>query len=350
MKINQIQLFKSDKPTTLIVGITTDTGLTGWGECVLTSNEQRRLTPTHLAFLASVLINEDPRLVRKIYTVMDAALAGQPHLKSAIDVACWDIWGQAVGLPLYALLGGQFDESIPLAANCQSTVPRLLAHEISAFQQRGYHTFLLNMTGHLLTDIALIQAAGRVITPDQQLIVDGQGQWQLDDARKIIKATKHLNIIYQQPCRTFETCRTLQQRFHKAIVWNETLADRDMLFRAHEVGALDRVNLQLSREGGLTKAAETRDLCAQLFVPMAFGEPLGGAISLQALAHLSVSTSPRFRRTTLDNLTQRAHIFTPLPFSATGLYRLSTQPGLGITPKKQALGERLAIYREGRSQ
>ncbi len=128
-------------------------------------------------------------------------------------------------------------------------------------------------------------------------------------------------------------CRTLQQRFSKTIIWNEVLAERDLLYRAHKEGALDRVNLSLSREGGLTKVAETRDLCQQLFVPMIFAEPQGGLVTNLALAHLAQSTPPRFRRNILDTA-GLAQIWT----------QISARSGLGFEPSDVELGEPKAIF------
>ena len=53
------------------------------------------------------LIGEDPRQLAKLNHRMDAALKGHPYVKSGIDIACWDILGQALGVPVWKLLGGR---------------------------------------------------------------------------------------------------------------------------------------------------------------------------------------------------------------------------------------------------
>ena len=59
-----------------------------------------------LKLLAPVLIGEDPLALDALNATMDLNLPGHPYVKSAIDMACWDILGKVAGLPLYKLLGG----------------------------------------------------------------------------------------------------------------------------------------------------------------------------------------------------------------------------------------------------
>src|SRR6476620_10314234 len=87
-----------------LVRVETDTGLAGHGEvCPLGP----AYLPAYaegvragLAVLAPRLIGEDPLQLERLNRRMDAAMKGHPYVKSGIDVACWDILGQASGLPV----------------------------------------------------------------------------------------------------------------------------------------------------------------------------------------------------------------------------------------------------------
>src|SRR5688572_31753185 len=103
---NAVSVFDST-----VVAVETDAGLTGWGEVC-------PLGPAYLpayaagaragiAELAPRLIGEDPRQLDRLNLRMDALLKGHPYVKSAIDVACWDLLGQAARLPVHTLLGGR---------------------------------------------------------------------------------------------------------------------------------------------------------------------------------------------------------------------------------------------------
>src|SRR3954468_7596886 len=97
-----------------IVAVETDDGLAGYGEV-------SPLGPFYLpayaagaragiAELGPHLLGEDPRQLGKLNRRMDAALLGHPYVKSALDMACWDILGKATGQPACVLLGGRYGE------------------------------------------------------------------------------------------------------------------------------------------------------------------------------------------------------------------------------------------------
>src|SRR5689334_7952745 len=101
-----------------IVRVETDAGLIGHGEVC-------PLGPAYLAAyaggvrrgiaeLAPALLGQDPRQLSRLNRTMDAALKGHPYVKSGLDIACWDILGQATGLPVCELLGGRFGDDITL--------------------------------------------------------------------------------------------------------------------------------------------------------------------------------------------------------------------------------------------
>src|SRR5947209_535981 len=101
-----------------VVRVDTDAGLVGWGEvCPLGpaylpayANGVR----TGIAELAPHLLGENPLELAKLNHRMDAALKGHPYVKSAIDMACWDLLGKAAGQPVCVLLGGRFGDDVTL--------------------------------------------------------------------------------------------------------------------------------------------------------------------------------------------------------------------------------------------
>ena len=111
-----------------IVAIETDQGLTGFGEVC-------PLGPFYLpAYAAGAragilelgphLIGEDPRQVARLNYRMDAALQGHSYVKSALDMACWDILGKATGQPVCVLLGGRYGDDYILYRAISQERPR----------------------------------------------------------------------------------------------------------------------------------------------------------------------------------------------------------------------------------
>ena len=108
---NSVSVFDST-----VVEVVTDTGRSGWGEvCPLGPFYLPAYGPgarTGIAELGPQLLGHDPRELGRLNRVMDAALKGHPYVKSALDMACWDILGKAAGLPVCLLLGGRFGDGI----------------------------------------------------------------------------------------------------------------------------------------------------------------------------------------------------------------------------------------------
>ena len=110
------QSFRSFDST--IIEIETSKGIKGYGEgCPLgpaylpAYAEGAR---TGIAKIAGVLIGKDPENINEINSIMDNTLKGHPYVKSALDIACWDILGKATAQPIFALLGGMLLKKIKL--------------------------------------------------------------------------------------------------------------------------------------------------------------------------------------------------------------------------------------------
>ena len=91
-----------DRLDSTIIRIDTDDGLSGWGEACPWGHTY---LPAHgpgvragLGVLAPCVIGLDPRALDHLNAVMDSMLPGHPYVKSAIDMACWDIFGQAANV------------------------------------------------------------------------------------------------------------------------------------------------------------------------------------------------------------------------------------------------------------
>ena len=101
-----------------VVKVETDDGLVGWGEvCPLGPFYLPAYAGGARAGIAELgphLLGEDPLQIAKFQRRMGAALKGHPYVKSAIDMACWDLLGKAAGLPVCTLLGGRHGEDFVL--------------------------------------------------------------------------------------------------------------------------------------------------------------------------------------------------------------------------------------------
>ena len=295
--------------------------------------------------LASTVIGEDPTQIALINRQMDRALLGHPYVKSAIDMALWDLLGKASGQSVATLMGGKFGDSVALYRAISQASADEMAERIAAYRAEGYTKFQLKVGGDPQDDIARIKQAAAILSDCEVLVADANTGWRVDDAIRVTNAVRDLDVYIEQPCKTYEHCLTIRKRTQLPFILDENITDLDALMRGHRDGAMDAINLKISKVGGLTKARQIRDLCVSLNLPMTIEDSWGGDITTAAIAHLAHSTPEAFRFSATDFnsyvTVQNAH---GAPRREAGRMAASNAPGLGVTLNKGATGKAVAEY------
>lgn len=334
-----VQVFDST-----VAVVETDEGLIGCGEaCPLGPAylpAYARGVRAGLAELAPALIGEDPTQLGRLNRRMDAALKGHPYVKSALDVACWDILGQAAGLPICTLLGGRYGDDFVLYRAISQESPERMAAKVAGYRAEGYRRFQLKVGGEADVDIERIRAVAAQLQPGDRLVADANTGWLMHDAVRVVRSVRDVDVYIEQPCLTYEECLAVRQRTDHPFVLDENIDGLDMLLRAYGDRALDVVNLKISKLGGLTKARQARDLCVALGIAMTIEDTWGGDIVTAAIAHLAHSTPTELLFTSTDfNSYVSRSIADGAPQRINGRLAASTVPGLGVTPRWDVLGK-----------
>ena len=327
-----------------IVRVETDAGFAGHGEVC-------PLGPAYLpAYAGGVraglrelgphLIGEDPRQTTRLNRTMDTALKGHPYVKSGIDIACWDILGQATGLPVCELLGGRYGEDFHLYRAISQEDPDVMAGRVETYRAEGYRRFQLKVGGDPETDIERIRAAASQLQRGDRLIADANTGWLMHDAMRVVKAVGDVDVYIEQPCLTYEECLSVRRHTNHPFVLDEVIDGIGILLRAHADQAMDVVNIKISKLGGLTRARQARDLCVSLGVAMTIEDSWGSDVITAAIAHLAHSTPPEFLFSTTDfNSYVTVSTAEGAPRRVQGRMAASTAPGLGISPRMEVLGK-----------
>jgi len=327
-----------------VVEVETDTGLVGYGEVC-------PLGPFYLpAYGAGVragirelgphLLGEDPTQLGRLNRRMDAALKGHAYVKSGIDMACWDILGQATGQPVCHLIGGRYGEDFVLYRAISQESPEAMARRVAGYRAEGYRRFQLKVGGDPRTDITRIHAVAAELQPSDRLVADANTGWLMHDALRVVRGVRDVDVYIEQPCLTYEECLTVRQHCDHPFVLDEVIDSIDPLLRGHADRAMDVVNLKISKLGGLTKTRQARDLCVSLGVAMTLEDSWGGDIVTAAIAHLAHSTPPEFLLSSTDfNSYVTVSIAAGAPRRVNGRMAASAAPGLGITPRQEILGK-----------
>ncbi len=326
-----------------IVRIETDAGVTGHGEvCPLGPFYLPAYGPgarAGIAELAPYLIGEDPTQLDRINRRMDAALKGHPYVKSALDMACWDVLGQVAGLPVCTLLGGRYGDDFVLYRAISQRSPDEMAANVAGYREEGYRRFQLKVGGDPDVDIERIRAAADVLQPGDKLVADANTGWLKHEAARVVRAVRDVDVYIEQPCLSYEECLSIRRRTDHPFVLDESIDGMDILLRANAEGAMDVVNIKISKFGGLTKARQARDLCVSLGLAMTIEDSWGGDVTTAAIAHLAHSTPTEFLFTSTDfNSYVTVSTAEGAPQRSGGRMSASTAPGLGVTPRMDVLG------------
>jgi len=333
-----------------IVGVETDTGLVGYGEvCPLGPfylPAYAEGVRAGLRELGPHLIGADPRELSKLNHRMDAALKGHPYVKSGIDIACWDILGKATGLPVCALMGGRFGESVRLYRAISQESPEEMAAKVAGYRAEGYTRFQLKVGGDPDTDVARIRAVSAKLKPGDRLVADANTGWVQHEAARVARAVRDVDVYIEQPCLTYEECLAVRRQTDHPFVLDENIDGIDVLLRAKADLAMDVVNLKISKFGGLTKIKQARDLCVSMGIAMTLEDSWGGDIATAAIAHLAHSTPEAFRFTSTDfNSYVTVSTAEGAPRRQNGFMSAGTAPGLGIRPRMDVLGKTVVEVR-----
>lgn len=327
-----------------VVRIETDAGLSGYGEtCPLGST----YLPAHAAgaraaikAIAPALVGVDPRNLHAVWRAMDGALAGHDYAKSAIDIACWDLFGKAADVPVSTLLGGTTGDDFPLyVAIPLGPVDDMVAH-VRARKAEGTTRFQLKLGADPREDAHRVRAVLDATGDGDLVIADANGGWRLQDATIAARALEGLDrVLFEQPCPTLEECLIVRERTTLPMVLDEVITDVNALLRARP--ACEAINLKIGRVGGLTKAKVLRDLGQQLGLRFTIEDSWGGDLTTAAVAQLAATTHPdHLLMASFMNDWTLDHVAGYEPRSANGRGAAPTGPGLGVTVDESRL-ERL---------
>jgi cis-L-3-hydroxyproline dehydratase len=327
-----------------IVGVETDKGLVGYGEvCPLGPfylPAYAEGVRAGLRELGPHLLGCDPRELLTLNHRMDAALKGHPYVKAGIDIACWDILGKAAQMPVCALLGGRFGDSVRLYRAISQQAPDEMAKNVQGYREQGYTRFQLKVGGNPDTDIERIRAVRAMLLPTDRLVADANTGWTQHEAMRVVRAVRDVDVYIEQPCLTYEECLAVRRNTSHPFILDENIDSLEMLLRARADLAMDVVNLKISKLGGLTKTKQARDLCVSMGIAMTLEDSWGGDITTAAIAHLAHSTPEEYRFTSTDfNSYVTVSTADGAPRREHGFMAASRSPGLGIEPKMSVLGK-----------
>ena len=215
-----------------------------------------------------------------------------------------------------------------------------MASNVAGYRAAGYTKFQLKVGGNPDVDIERIRAVAAQMQSGDVLVADANTGWRQHEAVRIAHAVRDVDVYIEQPCLSYEECLAVRRHTDRPFVLDEVIDDLGAVLRGVSDQAMDVINLKISKVGGLTKARQIRDLCVSLGIAMTIEDTWGGDIITAAIAHLAHSTPPDFLFTATDfNSYVTVSNADGAPQRKHGRLAASTQPGLGVTPRWEVLGQ-----------
>ena len=337
------------KRDAVLVKVTTDDGLVGWGE----AHHGRAHTAVAKLIdttLRQLVVGMDAHDVTGIWERMyryqlasHGMGAGACLAMSGIDMALWDIRGKALALPLYQLLGGA-RKAIPAYAGGVSLgyqPPEALVEEAAKCLAQGYKAVKLRVGDSVASDVARLRAVRRAF-PEIEILTDANIGYVLEDVRRVMPAMDELAIGWLEepfPAHDYRSYREAKSCGRTPLAAGENHYTRFEFNRLIEDGAITFLQPDLSKSGGFTECLRIAALASAWKLPVHPHSSMTGvnhAASLHFLAAIDnggyfeadVSKANLFRDELVDNpaaVDRDGHVWPP------------ARPGLGVEVNEEFL-------------
>jgi cis-L-3-hydroxyproline dehydratase len=333
-----------------VVRVMTDDGLDGWAEtCPLGSTylaAHAEGAVAALRLLGPAVLGLDPSNLAAVRIAMDGALMGHNYAKSPIDIACWDVFGQAVGRPVVDLLGGRVNDELPMYKAVPLGDVSSMVEFVLEQRAGGVHRFQLKVGADPRQDAARCLGVLEATNAGDTVLADANGGWRRQDAIVAARLLEGSDRLYlEQPCPTLAECLLVRKNTNLPMILDEVITDTNALVDAAQAGGMEAINLKLNRVGGLTPAKLMRDIAVTLGIRMTIEDSWGGDLMSAAVSHLGASTPAHalFAVSFMNDWTDN-HLAGYNPRSVNGVGSAPTTPGLGVTVDRAVLGAPLASF------
>lgn len=286
-----------DAARNVVIKITTDSGIYGWGEASpfepITGDSQgsNYLTAQQLGKLIK---GKNPLAIEQRMAEINAFTVGESSIRSAFNMALYDIAAKAANMPLYQFLGGEYREiKTDVTIGLQDTVEQTIA-KASGLIKDGFTSIKMKVGRKELKDIAHIKAV-RELAGDEVIIkVDSNQGWSYSEAVANIKAMEPYNLQYcEQPLKAwdYENLARLRNKIDLPLCADESIFDDKDALKLIKLGAVDYLNIKLGKSGGISTALKINAIAQANGTRCMIGCFMESLLGLSASAHLAMAFS-----------------------------------------------------------
>jgi L-alanine-DL-glutamate epimerase-like enolase superfamily enzyme len=249
----------------VVLEMDTDQGLTGIGEsdpALMFTGESQHTVMTVLRYhLGPAILGRNPLDLEQIHGVMDAICVGNPFAKAAIDLACHDIAGKALNVPVYQLYGGIVSERIEVMWSLGSDSVEDNVEDAVRRVEEGYRTIGLKVgTLESKYDIARLQAVRKAVGEDIRIRCDANQAWGAAEAIETIRRMEEFDIcMVEQPVAGWdiEGLARVKAAVNVPVAVDEGLHSPIDALKIIQADAADIFSIKTTKMGGLLPSWKT---------------------------------------------------------------------------------------------
>jgi len=354
----------------LFVEVTTDEGITGWGEITTTTRLANRALRAMLQQIGAILIGEDPKDIERLwhklfrsFTYMGSRGAAVECV-SGIDIALWDIRGKALGQPIYELLGGPVRDEIALYTHPDQrrfTSKEAVVREISDIVKSGHKALKFDpfplqgpkggpegwareqrdgyldgsMTRRDEREAAELTALIRETTgPEIEILIDAHGRFDVPTAIRLCRSLEEAGQIdwFEEPVppESFNALRQVRDKVSAAISWGERGHTKWDFVPILENRLADYIMPDVTWTGGITELKKISAMCEAYYIPVS-PHDAAGPINVVAGAQVMMTVPNFYKLETSEwNLHKYDELIDAPLDNSNGSLKLTRRPGLGV--------------------
>jgi o-succinylbenzoate synthase len=267
---------------------------TGYGECspYMSINGESIDTCFIVGqYLAKILKEKNALDIKGCVEEMDKTIYGNHSIKSAFDIALYDIASQHAGQPLYKFLGGENSKTLITDYTVSIGEAKKMAADAAKYKQQGYPVIKVKLGESKHKDAERIHLIREAIGYEIPLRIDANQGWDLKTAIATLKELERYNIQYCEepiPRWDFMRLRKLRKKSPIPIMADESCCDHHDAKRLIGLKACDMLNIKLGKSGGIYDALKIISLAEKAEMKMQVGAFMESRLGMTAFAHFAL--------------------------------------------------------------
>lgn len=278
----------------VVVKIQTQQGIIGFGECspFLSINGESMDTCYIVGqYLAKKLKGMDAQNIAANILAMDTVIYGNHSIKSAFDMALYDIAAKQANLPLYAFLGGNNNKKITTDYTVSFDTADKMAADAIWIKEKGFSIIKVKLGGTVQADIERIQKIREAVGMEIPIRIDANQGWDVPTAIEILKALAPYNIQHCEepiPRWNFMQLTYISANSPIKIMADESCCSPYDAARLVDINACKLLNVKLGKSGGIFNALQIIDIAQKNNLQVQLGGFLESTLAFTAAAHLAL--------------------------------------------------------------